>query len=61
VIPKLGGTHRSGARNTENGGRKNYGNAEKLNYQLMKLSKSTFFTKSIKSSSVSSNNAVQMS
>jgi hypothetical protein len=31
VIPKLGGAHRSGAR-------KNYGNAPKLNYQLMKLS-----------------------
>jgi hypothetical protein len=32
VIPKVGGAHRSGAR-------KNYGNAPKLNYQLIKLSK----------------------
>jgi hypothetical protein len=31
VIPKVGGAHRIGAR-------KNYGNAQKLNYQLMKLS-----------------------
>jgi hypothetical protein len=38
VIPKLGGANRSGARNIESGARKNYGNAPKLNYQLMKLS-----------------------
>jgi hypothetical protein len=38
VIPKLGGMHQSGARNIEIGARKNYGNAPKLNYQLMKLS-----------------------
>jgi hypothetical protein len=38
VIRKLGGAPRSGARNTESGGRKNYGNAPKLNYQLMSLS-----------------------
>jgi hypothetical protein len=38
VVPKLGGAHRSGARNTENGARKNYGNAPELNYHLMKLS-----------------------
>jgi hypothetical protein len=33
VIPKLGG-----AQNIESGVHKNYGNAPKLNYQLMKLS-----------------------
>jgi hypothetical protein len=33
VVPKLGGTH-----NIESGACKNYGNAQKLNYQLM-----TFF------------------
>jgi hypothetical protein len=38
VIPKLGGAHRSGARNIESSAVKNYGNAPKLNYQLTKFS-----------------------
>jgi hypothetical protein len=37
VTPKVGRQQGSDARNTENGGNENYGNAPKLKYQVMKL------------------------